>query len=128
MDDYTLSDNGYRRFTTKSNIFYKWFIDNASEYGWTVNRYATKKNATQKDRLLGISHYVDSNMETGNGDKVYLRVFCDIDAETQMRRIVKRNGEQWAEVFRTRWIPMEEQYFAAFSVKERCDIVYNTKG
>jgi len=80
MDDYTLSDNGYRRFTTKSNIFYKWFIDNASEYGWTVNRYATKKNATQKDRLLGISHYVDSNMETGNGDKVYLRVFCDIDS------------------------------------------------
>lgn len=56
-----------------------------------------------------------------------LRVFCDIDAETQMRRIVKRNGEQWAEVFRTRWIPMEEQYFAAFSIKERCDIIYNTK-
>ena len=40
-----------------------------------------------------------------------------------MARILKRNGEQMAEMFRTRWIPMEENYFAAFSIKEKADIL-----
>ncbi len=60
-------------------------------------------------------------------DHYDLRIFCDIDADTQLQRILSRNGAEWAEVFRSRWIPMEEKYFAAFSIKERCDMVYTTK-
>ena len=54
-----------------------------------------------------------------------LRIFVDIDPEEQMKRIVKRNPLS-AEIFRTRWIPMEEAYFSAFAVKENSDIVYRT--
>lgn len=52
-----------------------------------------------------------------------LRIFLTVSPEEQLKRIVKRNGEQNAEVFRTRWIPLEEKYFAAFDIAQRCDIV-----
>lgn len=56
------------------------------------------------------------------GDYADLRVFLDIDPETQMARIQKRNGECLAEMFRTRWIPMEEAYFDSFSIREKADL------
>jgi len=52
-----------------------------------------------------------------------LRVFSDIDADIQLDRIRVRNGDELAEMFRTRWIPMEETYFEAFSVREKADIL-----
>ncbi len=55
-----------------------------------------------------------------------LRILCDIDPETQMQRILKRNGTELAEMFRTRWIPMEEHYFTAFHIREKADIIYKT--
>ncbi len=54
-----------------------------------------------------------------------LSVFLDIDPETQRQRILKR-GER-AEMFFTRWIPMEKRYFDELNVKERCDIVIKIK-
>ena len=50
-----------------------------------------------------------------------LSVFCDVDSRVQMRRIIARNGEEKAEVFRTRWIPMEEMYISSCAVMERAD-------
>ena len=52
-----------------------------------------------------------------------LRVFTHVDAEEQMARIRRRNGEDMAELFRTRWIPMEERYFAAFAIRDKADVV-----
>ena len=52
-----------------------------------------------------------------------LSVFLDIEPELQRERILKRNGQEKAEMFFNRWIPMEQKYFEAFKVKERCDIV-----
>lgn len=57
------------------------------------------------------------------GDYADLTVFFDVDPYTQMQRIVARNGEKIAEMFRTRWIPMEEAYHGTFAVKERADLV-----
>lgn len=51
-----------------------------------------------------------------------LRIFLDIDSETQEKRIRERNGEM-ASMFFERWIPMENQYFEAFHVRENSDIV-----
>ncbi len=51
-----------------------------------------------------------------------LTVFSDCDAQEQMRRIYKRNGEKMAEMFRTKWIPMEENYFEYYSISESTDI------
>ena len=57
------------------------------------------------------------------GDYADLRVFTSVDEGEQMARILRRNGERMAEMFRTRWIPMEEAYFAAFGICEQADIV-----
>ena len=52
-----------------------------------------------------------------------LRVFSDVVPEEQKRRILSRDGAAAWEQFRTRWIPMEERYFEAFSIREKADIV-----
>ena len=57
------------------------------------------------------------------GDYADVRIFSYVEEEEQMARILKRNGERMAEMFRTRWIPMEENYFAAFSIAEKADIL-----
>jgi len=55
-----------------------------------------------------------------------LRIFLSVDPEEQLRRILRRNGEKMAELFRTKWIPMEEQYFAAHAVAACCDLQFIT--
>ncbi len=52
-----------------------------------------------------------------------LHIFADIDPETQLQRIISRNGKAAAEIFKSKWIPLEEAYFEAFSIRERCEIV-----
>lgn len=54
-----------------------------------------------------------------------LRIFLKTDRETQLKRILERNGEQALEVFKTKWIPLENKYFAAFDIEAQCDIVIN---
>ena len=51
------------------------------------------------------------------------RVFLDTPPTLQWERILKREGKNRAEAFRGRWIPLEEKYLAALSVKERADLV-----
>ena len=57
------------------------------------------------------------------GDYAHLRVFCHVDPEEQLRRISARDGEHFVELFRSQWIPMEENYFDAFAIAEKCDLV-----
>lgn len=52
-----------------------------------------------------------------------LAVFVDISPEKQQRRILLRNGPEGWESFRRRWIPSEEAYIAACSVRERCELI-----
>ena len=56
------------------------------------------------------------------GDYADLRVFTSVAEDEQMTRILRRNGEKMAEMFRTRWIPMEEAYFAHFGIREKADL------
>lgn len=51
-----------------------------------------------------------------------LRIFLTVSPEEQLRRIRARNGESMAEVFRDRWIPLEEKYFSAFHIQESADL------
>ena len=53
-----------------------------------------------------------------------LRVFVTLNRDGQMQRIIRRDGEQYARVFREKWIPLEERYFDAFRVQERCGWIY----
>jgi len=60
------------------------------------------------------------------GEYADLKIFCDVAPDEQMRRIEKRNGTRMAEMFRTRWIPLEEAYFEACSIKEKAGYVMET--
>lgn len=51
-----------------------------------------------------------------------LRVFLTVDAKTQMERLQARDASK-VEAFKTRWIPLEESYFAACGVENDCDLV-----
>lgn len=54
-------------------------------------------------------------------DQYDLRAFLTVDPALQMERIVRREGAEYAQVFRERWIPLEERYFSAYQVERRCD-------
>jgi len=51
-----------------------------------------------------------------------LRIFLDVSSGEQLERVRRRNGEAALEVFSEKWIPLEERYFAAFDVADRCGI------
>lgn len=51
-----------------------------------------------------------------------LTVFSDVNPEEQLRRVYHRNGPEWGEIFRKKWIPLEEAYFAACRIPENADL------
>lgn len=51
------------------------------------------------------------------GNYADLTVFCDVDADEQMRRIRRRNPNL-AERFEREWIPMEENYIKTFGIEK----------
>ncbi len=55
-----------------------------------------------------------------------LRIFLTVKPEEQLRRIAGRGGQESLRQFRERWIPLEEKYFAAYQVRERCDLCFET--
>lgn len=55
-----------------------------------------------------------------------LKIFLTVDSEEQMRRIILRDGKEKAEIFKTKWIPMEEKYFSMFEIEKRCDYNFLT--
>lgn len=57
------------------------------------------------------------------GDYADLRVFCDVEPNLQMQRIIERNGNDAAKMFFERWIPMEERYLKTERVRKRADVV-----
>ena len=52
-----------------------------------------------------------------------LRAFLTVEKDEQLRRIEQRNGKEQLAVFLEKWIPLEEAYFAAFSIPQRCDFL-----
>ena len=56
-----------------------------------------------------------------------LRVFVTASERTQRERLLAREGEHFA-AFEAIWIPMEENYFRSFAVRERADFVLVTDG
>ena len=75
----------------------------------------------EPDRLSVVEGAYSTHPEFG----IYydLSVFLDISFDRQKERILKRNGAQKAERFFQEWIPMEQKYFEAFRVREKCDMI-----
>lgn len=53
-----------------------------------------------------------------------IHIFLDVNADEQLRRISRRNGVEAVSQFRERWIPLEEKYFAAYQIRERCEAAF----
>ncbi len=52
-----------------------------------------------------------------------IKVFLSAPLEVRLERILLRNGEEKLRMFTEKWIPLEEAYFAAYNIKEKCDFV-----
>lgn len=55
-----------------------------------------------------------------------VKIFLEILAEEQKKRIVHRDGEAIWPMFENKWIPMENKYFEEFEIKEISDYVIST--
>ena len=60
-------------------------------------------------------------------DAYDLRILLDITPEEQGRRILRRNGEEMAALFREKWIPMEEAYFQYAAVSDHAHAVFTNQ-
>lgn len=56
-----------------------------------------------------------------------ITVFLNVSPEAQIKRIRARNGEKMLERFLHRWIPMEEKYFAQYSIGDHADITVDSQ-
>ena len=52
-----------------------------------------------------------------------LRLFTTIGSAEQEQRLLAREGREKLEVFKARWIPMEEAYFKMFDVPDCCYVL-----
>lgn len=59
------------------------------------------------------------------GDYAGIKIFFDISAEEQIKRIEKRNGREGVKRFTEIWIPAEERYFSYYGIKKSCDLLVN---
>ena len=59
-------------------------------------------------------------------DEYDLRIFLTVDEPERLRRIRERNGEAGLIQFQEKWIPMEERYFSAYGIEDRCDFCFKT--
>lgn len=60
------------------------------------------------------------------GDRADLRVFLTVDPQEQRRRILERNGPEALQGFVSRWIPLEQAYFSAFSLPDDSCLTLDT--
>lgn len=57
------------------------------------------------------------------GEVYDMKLFCEITAEEQTRRILQRNGEMMLKRFVNEWIPKENQYFEAYHIREKSECI-----
>ncbi len=51
------------------------------------------------------------------------KIFMTVDEKIQLDRILKRNGKDALEIFKSKWIPLENRYFEYFNIAEQCNII-----
>ena len=56
-------------------------------------------------------------------DVYQLKIWVEADWPTRRQRLLERGGENCLARFEQLWIPLEDTYFAAFRVKECCDLI-----
>lgn len=134
MDDFFLPQ-GYRTperlWEPGGNVYYERFAEEVLPYlrcgepfAYRVfdahaHRYTGTRLVEAKEFLIVEGSY----SQHPNFGKIYdLRIFCETDPETQLRRVTERDPRK-KDMFQAMWIPMENRYFEAFGIRESSDIV-----
>ena len=60
------------------------------------------------------------------GGRADVRVFLTVEQQEQRRRILERNGPEALQAFITRWIPLEQAYFSAYSLPDASCLTLDT--
>lgn len=126
MDDFFLPPelrSKERLDSPGGNVHYERFRDEVLPHlreceGFTYGRFDCGVMAMNGHRPVAASEWriVEGSYShhPAFGDYADLKIFCHVDPEEQLRRIVARNGEAMAQMFSSRWIPMEERYIKHF--------------
>lgn len=114
------------------NVDYERFKEAVLDHLRDPNGLAYQRFDCSK-RVLGEWHqvpYKRLNIVEGSysqhpyfGDVYDLRFFCGIEPGEQLRRIEQRNGVEMLEIFKSKWIPMENQYLETFGIREKSIVV-----
>lgn len=82
---------------------------------FTYRKFDCSKMALGDEILVaGSNYYIVEGAYSCHpalGNYMSLKVFADVEKTEQIERIRRRDGEEMLEIFRNRWIPMEEAYF-----------------
>ncbi len=135
MDDFFLPPTlrtSQRLDTPGGNIHYERFIEEVLPHLSDPDGFSYRIFDCGIMELSGVRNVADSpvrivegsySLHPAFGNYADITVFSDIEKYEQMRRILLRNGEKMAEMFRTKWIPLEENYFEHCLIPEKADII-----
>lgn len=139
MDDFFLPQNlrtPARFAKAGGNVHYERFKAEVlpllrKESGFTYRRFDCSKMAPGELRQIKAAKWriVEGaySLHPSFGNYADLKIFFDITPAEQMKRIIKRNGEEKAKIFAARWIPFEEKYIKQTKVRERADMILGGK-
>lgn len=134
MDDFFLPPylrTAERLSTPGGNVDYERFYEEVVQGIFSAGPFSYGVFDCSVGKITGVREMQPSNLHIVEGvysahpryAEIYsLRIFLDVDGETQRKRILARNGEK-APMFFDRWIPMENRYFEAYSIREKSDII-----
>ena len=136
MDDYFLQ--AYQRTTQRleesgGNIDYERFHQEINE-AWNqkepihMRSYDCSSQKLRKEVILEESPILIIEGSYAHhpflDDMDAFKIFMDIDPASQIERLQKRSLDHFDD-FVQKWIPMENKYFEAFSIKEKSDYVFS---
>lgn len=135
MDDFFLPPNlrsSERLDTAGGNIHYERFLEEVIPYisinsDFSYRIFDCSKMDYNGTKTVGNKRFriVEGSYSCHPLFKEYadITVFSNVDADEQMKRIVKRNGKEMAVIFRDKWIPFEERYFETYNIMKNCNII-----
>ncbi len=135
MDDFFLTPEmrtEQRLSQAGGNIHYERFVDevvsgvlSGNEFSYRVFSCKTGEFAQTKSVQPSTPIIVEGSyaLHPLIPDIYDLKIFLEITHETQLERILCRNGKEALEVFKSKWIPLENLYFDTFDIKNKCDFV-----
>lgn len=136
MDDYFLQANqrtAQRLEEPGGNIDYERFHQEIND-AWNQNQPIHMRSYDCSSQTLRREVIVEKSpiliIEGSYANHPYLddmqafKIFMDIEPSIQKERLQKRSPDKFVD-FIEKWIPMEEKYFHAFSIKEKSDYVFS---